>query len=155
MGRFMGIGKTARRRGRWSERGQATVELAVVLPVAIVVAVVAVNALAFFGTCASFDRVARQAICTWGAAPAASQEVDVAAQQVRDELERVVGAPHVSVSVRSEAAPQGLTTFTARLEYLPTLFGLGLRHEIFGVPLPPLVHEVTMAVDVYRPGVLF
>ena len=34
------------------ERGQATVELAVVLPIAIIVAVIVVNALAFLGrTC--------------------------------------------------------------------------------------------------------
>ena len=36
------------RQGR-DERGQATVELAVVLPIAIIVAVIVVNALAFLG----------------------------------------------------------------------------------------------------------
>ena len=44
------------------DRGQMTVELLVVLPVVLIVAVVAVNALTFFGDCAAFDRVARNAV---------------------------------------------------------------------------------------------
>lgn len=144
-----------KRRRLDDDGGQATVELAVVLPVVIIVAVIAVNALTFFGACAAFDRVARQAICAWGAAPEASQSVDAAAAQVRSEVERAVGASNVTVSVRTEGAPAGLTKFTARLEYRPTLFGLGLRQEVFGVPLPPLVHEVALMVDAYKPGILF
>ena len=41
------------------ERGQMTVELAVVFPALLAVAVIAVNALLFFSECAAFDRVAR------------------------------------------------------------------------------------------------
>ena len=48
------------------DAGQATVELAVVLPVAIVLAVIVVNALSFFEACAAFDQLARQAICAYG-----------------------------------------------------------------------------------------
>lgn len=81
------------------ERGQATVELAVVLPIAIIVAVIVVNALAFLGSCATFDRVARQAVCAWGAAPAAGQDSREVASAVKDELERAVGAQNVVVSV--------------------------------------------------------
>ena len=40
------------------DAGQATVELAVVLPVAIVLAVIVVNALSFFEACAAFDQPA-------------------------------------------------------------------------------------------------
>ena len=42
------------------DAGQATVELAVVLPVAIVLAVIVVNALSFFEACAAFDQLARR-----------------------------------------------------------------------------------------------
>ena len=45
-----------KRRRLDDDGGQATVELAVVLPVVIIVAVIAVNALTFFGACAAFDR---------------------------------------------------------------------------------------------------
>ena len=78
-------------RGRQGERGQATVELAVVLPVALVVAVIAVNALAFFGTCASFDRVARQTVCALATAPASGDDTASLALAVEQALTRQVG----------------------------------------------------------------
>ena len=34
-----------------------------------------------------------------------------------------------------------------------TLFGLGLRSEVFGVELPGLSHTVDFTVDQYKPGV--
>ena len=55
------------------DAGQATVELAVVLPVAIVLAVIVVNALSFFEACAAFDQLARQAICSYAPSPDAGQ----------------------------------------------------------------------------------
>ena len=134
-------------RGRQGERGQATVELAVVLPVALVVAVIAVNALAFFGTCASFDRVARQTVCALATAPASGDDTASLALAVEQALTRQVGEQG-EVQVRAEG-------FTARIEYAPTLFGLGMRSEIFGVALPPLVHEVDLVVDAYKPGIMF
>ena len=137
------------------EKGQATVELAVMLPVAIVVAIVVVNALTFFGTCASFDRVSRQTVCAWAAAPAAGEDAGDVAARLADELEERFAESHTAVSVRAEAASAGLVRFTARIEYFPTLFGLGLRRGVFGVALPPLVHEVDLAVDAYKPGILF
>lgn len=143
------------RRSQWAERGQATVELAVVFPVALVVAVIAVNALMFFGTCASFDRVARQTICAYAAAPSAGQDVGTVAQCVEDELGRYAGVAAEDVHVSAEASSSGLTRFVARVEYAPTLFGMRMRGAVFGVPLPALVHEVSLTVDMYRPGILF
>lgn len=143
------------RRVQWAQRGQATVELAVVLPVALIIAVVAVNALTFFGTCASFDRVARQTICAYAAAPSSGQDAGAVAQCVEDELLRSTGASADDVHVSVEASSLGLMRFTARVEYAPTLFGMEMRGAVFGVSLPRLVHEVTMVVDTYRPGILF
>lgn len=143
---------------RWAgkrERGQATVELAVALPVAIIVAVIAVNALMFFSLCASFDRVARQAICVWVAVPAAGEGAEEGVARVRDELRQAVGAPNVAVDARAERTGANLTRVTARIEYRPTLFGLGIREEVLGVALPPLTHEIALTVDAYRPGILF
>lgn len=138
-------------------QGQATVELAVVLPAVIIVAVIVVNALSFFGTCASFDRVARQTICAYAAAPAvagdAAGSADVA-HAVEAELQRAFGASNVEVSVTVGGTSLGFQRYTACIEYAPTLFGLGLRDEVFGVTLPRLSHEAHMTVDAYRPGVL-
>ena len=49
-------------KGASGSRGHMTIELVVVLPVVLALAVVAVNALQFFGDCAAFDREARNAI---------------------------------------------------------------------------------------------
>lgn len=151
----MGVGIAQTRGLRGDERGQATVELAVAMPVVIIVAVIAVNALAFFGECAAFDRLARQAACAWAAAPEAGQDAGEVAACIQEELQRTMGAPNIAIAVRAESSPFGLMRFVARIEYAPTLFGLGMRREVFGVALPPLVHEVSMTVDAYKPGVLF
>ena len=69
------------------DAGQATVELAVVLPVAIVLAVIVVNALSFFEACAAFDQLARQAICAYAPSPDAGQGPAEVAALVESELE--------------------------------------------------------------------
>lgn len=137
------------------ERGQATVELAVVFPVALIVAVVTVNALTFFGTCASFDRVARQAVCLYGAAPGAGEGPAEVTAHIEEALEEAIGASNVSVAVAVESTATGLERYTAHMEFAPTLFGANLRREVFGVRLPALRHEISLVVDRYRPGVLF
>ena len=48
----------------------------------------------------------------------------------------------------------GHTSFSATLEYMPTLFGLGLRSEVMGVAMPKLSHTEELVVDCYKPGVL-
>lgn len=134
--------------------GQATVELVVVMPVAIALAVIVVNALSFLGTCAAFDRAARQAICVYAPAPDAGQNALEVASVVEEELDAALSAPNVAIEVSSQSATAQYQRYCARLSFVPTLFGLGLRDEVFGVPLPRLVHEVDLVVDAYRPGVL-
>lgn len=146
---------TVRDIGR-DERGQSTVELVVVLPVAILIAVIVVNALTFFGLCASFDQVVRQSVCTYGAAPDAGRGTAGVCAQVKQAAEEALGKEvSVEVAVRAEGSFPGLTRYRARLSYRPSLFGLSLRNSLFGIALPPLVHEVDMVVDGYRPGILF
>ena len=48
----------------------------------------------------------------------------------------------------------GHTSFSATFEYMPTLFGLGLKSEVMGVALPKLSHTEELVVDCYKPGVL-
>ena len=126
------------------DAGQATVELAVVLPVAIVLAVIVVNALSFFEACAAFDQLARQAICAYA---------EVAAL-VESELEEALGTSNLAIEVTVQGRAGSYQRYCGRLSFAPTLFGLGLKDEVFGVSLPRLVHEVDLTVDAYRPGVL-
>lgn len=134
-------------------RGQMTVELAVALPVLIIVAVIAVNALTFFADCAAFDRVAREAVRVHAAAPAYGQDAAQSCALVEQEIRSAMGRDNLDVQVAHSSVGIDLDEFRATLVYAPTLFGMGLRSEVFGVPLPVLRHEATYVVDSYKPGV--
>ena len=136
------------------EKGQMTVELAVAFPVMIVVAVVVVNALLFFSDCAAFDRLACDAVRVHAVAPAYGTGLHQACGQIQQELVSSFDRENLSVAV--ESAPYGFdyTRYSATLEFAPTLFGLGLKDEVFGVRMPHLRHTVTYVVDPYRSGVV-
>lgn len=137
-----------------SERGQASVELMVALPVMIAVAVIVVNALLFFSDCAAFDRLAHQAVRVHAASPAYGQDAQRSRDLVQSELERSFARDNLEVSVAVESVSGGRLAFDATLEYSPTLFGMGLRTEVLGVRLPGLSHTVSYVVDQYKPGVV-
>lgn len=141
---------------RWNcrERGQMTIELAVALPVLIIVAVIATNAVAFFGQCAVFDRAVHHAVRVHAAAPAYGQGADQACAQVEADVVAVLDASNLEVSVARESTGADFEQFSATLEFHPTLFGMGLRSEVFGVALPTLTHTTRYVVDVYKPGVI-
>ena len=134
------------------ERGQMTVELAAAFPVLIIVAVIAVNALAFFSECAAFDNVFRDAVRVHATSPAAGQGIEQSSALVQTALSAAFDAENEAVRVSAEGVSGGHTRFTGTLEYMPTLFGLGLRSTVFGIPLPPLTHAVSISCDCYKPG---
>ena len=139
---------------RLGASGQMTVEFVVAFPVMIVVAVVAVNALSFFGTCAAFDNDFRDLVRVHAESPAYGQDVGQSCTAVEDALAQTLRSQdNVSAHVSARASSGGHTTFTGRVEYAPTLFGLGLKDSVFGVSLPKLVHEEEFTVDCYKPGV--
>lgn len=134
--------------------GQMTIELAIAMPVLIIVAVIAVNVLTFFGQCAVFDRVAHEAVRVHAASPAYGQGVDQSCSLIKQDIESVLDASNVTVDVTHGMAGFDFDCFTATLEFNPTLFGLGLRSEVFGVSMPVLTHSTSYVVDVYKPGVI-
>lgn len=136
------------------QAGQMTIELAVAFPVIVIVAVIAVNALAFFADCAVFDRVAHEAVRTYAASPAYQQSHARSCALIEQEIETALAKDNVAVSVSHSATGFDLDRYTATVEYYPTLFGLGLRSEVFGVKLPHLAHTTSYVVDEYRAGVL-
>lgn len=152
-----GFARLACRRARGEPRscsGQMTVELAVAFPVMIAVAVVAVNACTFFADCAVFDRVAHQAVRVHAASPGYRQTASESCALIEGDVRSALNAPNVEVSVACSSAGFDLQRFTATMTYAPTLFGLGLRSEVFGVQMPRLSHSTSLAVDVYKPGVI-
>ena len=136
------------------ERGQMTVELAVVLPVVVIIAVIAVNAMTFFSECAEFDRVGRNAVRLCATSPAYGQDVAQSIALVESAISESMGVSESDLEVSAQQDGLGHLAFEMTLLYRPTLFGLGLRDEVFGVPLPALRHEVSLVVDSYKPGML-
>ena len=134
-------------------KGQATVSLVAVLPVALSIAAIAVNALLFFSECAKFDRVSLNAVRVCAASPGYEQGLEQSVAAIEAIIEREMG-DHLTCEVAVEGAGTGFATFTATLFYEPTLFGLDLRNEVFGVALPQLTHEASIAIDTYKPGIL-
>ena len=148
-------GRRAHRLGaRGRECGQATVELAAVLPVMLAVAFIVVNATLFLSECAAFDRLFPQAVRVHAASPGYGQDPAACRGRVQAQLEEAFPQENLSVSVAVEEASGGLVRYRARLEFQPTLFGLGLRSEVFGVELPGLAHTAECTVDRYKPGVI-
>lgn len=148
-------GRAARRLQRTlaGREGQMAVELAVVMPVVLAIAVIAVNACTFFSECAQFDRVGRNAVRVVAASPAHEQDAGASADRVRAAIESQMGAACSDCRVTVEQSG-GYLSFTMTMSYAPTLFGMGLRESIFGVELPKLSHTATMTVDAYKPGML-
>lgn len=151
--RGVACGQAWRRRFS-DERGQMTVELAVVLPVAIVIAVIAVNAMTFFSECAEFDRVGRNAVRVCATSPAYGQDVAQSVALVETAISEAMGASGSDVEVSAQQDGLGYMSFEMTLLYRPTLFSLGLKDEVLGVPLPVLRHEVSLVADAYKPGML-
>ncbi|MFR3090638.1 MAG: hypothetical protein ACLTMP_01895 [Eggerthella lenta] len=102
-----------------------TVELAAAFPVLIIVAVIAVNALAFFSECAAFDNVFRDAVRVHATSPAAGQGIEQSSALVQTALSAAFDAENEAVRVSAEGVSGGHTRFTGTLEYMPTLFGRG------------------------------
>ena len=152
--------------GDRSERGQMTVELAVMVPVAIVVALVVYNLCRFVEACATFDRVALDAVVSQGVSPAGEQSVNSSAGQVRTCIEQALDlrSCEVEVSVSGASAlasGSGLTfpvspllaTYTCTLRYRPWPSAFVLAGVRFTPPVT-LTHVRSLVVDRYRPGVV-
>ncbi len=134
--------------------GQLTVEFAVGFPVMIVVAIIATNAVLFFGDCAVFDRAFREAVRVYATSPAYEQTVQDSKELITEALSETMSADRLVVGVAVESVSGGHTCFTGTVQFKPTLFGLNLKSSVFGVELPSLSHSTSLVVDCYKPGVL-
>lgn len=133
----------------WHEEGgQMTVELCVVFPVVIIVALIAVNALLFFADCAQLDRVARNAVTTLASSPPLDEDPAVLAAKVEALVREETNAQDITCQYEESS---GIGRFCVTASFEATLFGRGLRSSIFGVSLPRLQHSTALAVDTYSP----
>ena len=153
---------------RWrlrSESGQMAVELAVLMPVIVVVALVVYNLARFVGYCATFDRVSLDAVLTQGVSPAGEQSELVAREAVRDAIVRSLDARGTcDVEVAAEPARRAgdhasltvsplLTRFRCTLAFRSWPRSVAIAGVAFAMPLA-LRHERTLVVDRFRSGVV-
>lgn len=131
-----------------------TIEFVVAFPAMLIVAAIAVNVCAFFGMCAAFDNDFRDAVRTCATSPAYGQDVAQSCSLIEQELLRGRDSENVQVQVSARSLAQGHTAFLGTLRFEPTLFGLTLKSQVFGVSLPTLSHSEDITVDCYKPGVL-
>jgi len=146
-------------------RGQLAVELAVLLPIMVVVAIVAFNLMRYLEVCAAFDRLSYDAIVSQGVSPAGTATDASATAQVQEAIEGGLdGWDEVEVEVTAERVSGGtseetftlspfLTRFTCTLTFRPwpsTFVIAGVRCEVPAA----LVHTRQLVVDRYRPGIV-
>lgn len=87
--------------------GQMTIEFVVAFPAMIAVAFVAINAVLFFSDCASFDRVFRNAVCTYAASPAYEQGTGESCGLIQSQLEESLSRDNLRFQVSSSGVEGG------------------------------------------------
>lgn len=135
--------------------GQATVELAILFPVVIIIAVIAVNALTFFSTCANFDRAFKQEVASIASSPGYGEGISNIVSLLKNDLNEKFENEFLDFNVSVENISGGFQAYNGEIRMHPTLFGMGLRSEIFGMPMPTLNHQQKLVVEQYKPGVIF
>lgn len=147
---------------------QATVEMAVVLPVLIVLALISYNLMVYACAVARFDRVAPDIVIAHGVSPAAGEDVGAvndASSQIEAQLVEAMGDYAVEVEVAlSEEGSSGsessllslvapLKTYTCTLRYEPWPSALTIAGVDLGAPIA-LTHERAVTIDPWHPGVV-
>lgn len=145
------------------ERAQATVEFAIVAPVLIVLALIVYNLMLFASACARFDRIAPDIVVAHAVSPAGEDAGSASTETVRRELEAAMDGYDVEVSVEVDAGGEdggsmlslvgSLRTYTCTIKMAPHPGGLSIAGVDLGAPAM-LVHERSVTIDPWRPGVV-
>ncbi|MBR2790306.1 MAG: hypothetical protein IKD70_06795 [Eggerthellaceae bacterium] len=138
-------------RTRWAgTEGQSTIELAFALPVMMLAALIAYNALMFLGDCATFDRVFRDAVRVFAADELFAVSGDASAR-IQAAVQSQLGEG-CRVEVSSGMGAKGFTVYTGTLTFTPTVFGRELRGEVFGMSLAKPRHRASLTIDTLVTG---
>jgi Flp pilus assembly protein TadG len=146
------------------ERAQATVEMAVVTPVLLVLALIVYNVMIFASAVARFDRVVpdivlAHAVASEGEGGESSADASATVQtQILNAMEGYDLQIEVSSEQGAEASDGGLLsrtfrTYTCTMHYEPWPTSLSIAGVPLGAPTT-LSHERAVTVDPWRPGVV-
>lgn len=141
------------------------VELAVLVPVILVVSLVVFNLARFVSLCAAFDRISLDAVVSQGVSPAGEQTQMASVDAVHECIVEALGEGDVC-AVRVSAEPvsfmrggtvlslsPALTRFTCVLVYRPWPGSFVIAGVPYDSPLA-LSHVRSLVVDRYSPGVV-
>ena len=148
------------------ERAQATVEMAVVTPVLLVLALIVYNVMIFAGAVARFDRVVPDIVLAHAVAPSGEGDessIDASAT-VQTQILNAMEGYDLQIEVSSEqgaATSDGgllslsgtFRTYTCTMHYEPWPSSLSIAGLSLGAPAQ-LSHERVVTIDPWRPGVV-
>lgn len=144
-------------------QAQATVEMAVVTPVLLVVALVAYNLMVFLAASARFDRIAPDVVVAHAVAPSGGVD-DAAVSVIQEQLEQAMIGYDLDIEVTCEGVdeaggPAPLTlvgatrTYTCSFHMNPWPGGISIAGVDLGAPLE-LTHSRAVVVDPWHSGVV-
>lgn len=145
---------------------QATVEMAVVAPVLLVLALISYNLMVFLCAAARFDRVVPDIVIAQGVSPGADDDGNVvtdASSLIEEQLEAAMDGYDVEIEVSCEDGDSdddtafeligALKTYTCTMSYTPWPTSLTIAGIDLGAPVS-LSHERTVTIDPWRSGVV-
>ena len=148
------------------ERAQATVEMAMITPVLLVLALIVYNVMIFAGAVARFDRVVPDIVLAHAVSPGGEGDDSVvdASATVQAQIQDTMEGYELQIEVSSEqgtAATDGgllslsgtFRTYTCTMRYEPWPGSLSIAGFSLGAPAM-LTHERAVTVDPWRPGVV-
>ena len=148
------------------ERAQATVEMAVVTPVLLVLALIVYNVMVFASAVARFDRVVPDIVLAHAVVPEGEGDesfIDASAT-VQTQILNAMEGYDLQIEVSSEqgaATSDGgllslsgtFRTYTCTMHYEPWPSSLSIAGLSLGAPAQ-LSHERVVTIDPWRPGVV-
>lgn len=155
-----------RRCGEVHDSGQMTVELAAMLPVIIVVALIVYNLAKYAEVCSTFDRISLDAAVSHGASPSGTQSRGAAVSEIEGVIRKALNSSTCDVTVSASDAASAverdglsfplsplLTTYRCTLTFHPWPTTISVAGVGYAAPIS-LRHERTITVDRFRPGVV-
>lgn len=146
------------------DAGQMAVELAVLVPVIVAVALVVANVLQFAELVSRFDRVAPDAVVLHGVSASGVSSELAGVAEVKSAIEQAMGEMPCEVAVRAEPISgdcsearidlaAGTTRFVCELGYRP--WPSSVQIAGVGFELPAIVrHQRSFVVDRFRAAVV-
>lgn len=143
------------------ETGQMTVELAFLIPVVIVVALIIVNLGFYTSACAQFDRAAADLTLSHGAAPSDEQSSTQVQAEIQSSLKQVMGE-HIDVDVELQHIDATKTSalftlnptriqVTCTMHFHPVPSDFSIAGVSLNAPFD-LAHEKVLVIDLGPAG---